>query len=48
MFGDRYLQHNHLLHVSGGLGQQALMEDDEVLSFITNQAESGRPNAISF
>jgi len=31
-----------LLHISGGLGQQALMEDDEVLSFIRNQAESGR------
>ena len=31
-----------LLHVSGGLGQQALMDDDEVLSFIRNQSESGR------
>ena len=31
-----------LLVVSGGLGQQALMEDQEVLSLIRNQAESGR------
>jgi cyclohexyl-isocyanide hydratase len=31
-----------LLHVSGGLGQQALMEDEEILSFIRDQAESGR------
>jgi cyclohexyl-isocyanide hydratase len=31
-----------LLHVSGGLGQQALMEDEAVLSFIRDQAESGR------
>lgn len=31
-----------LLLVSGGLGQQALMEDEEVLSFIKNQADSGR------
>jgi cyclohexyl-isocyanide hydratase len=31
-----------LLLVSGGLGQQALMEDQEILSFIKNQADSGR------
>jgi cyclohexyl-isocyanide hydratase len=31
-----------LLLVSGGSGQQALMEDDEILSFIRKQAESGR------
>jgi len=31
-----------LLLVSGGLGQQALMEDQEILSFIENQADSGR------
>ena len=31
-----------LLHVSGGLGQQALMGDEEVLAFIRSQAESGR------
>lgn len=31
-----------LLHVSGGLGQQALMGDAEVLSLIKNQADSGR------
>lgn len=31
-----------LLHVSGGLGQQALMEDEEILSLIKNQADSGR------
>lgn len=31
-----------LLLVSGGLGQQALMEDQEVLSLIRNQADSGR------
>ncbi len=31
-----------LLLVPGGLGQQALMEDQEVLSFIKNQADSGR------
>ncbi len=31
-----------LLLVSGGLGQQALMEDQEVLSLIKNQADSGR------
>lgn len=31
-----------LLLVSGGLGQQALMEDGETLSFIKNQADSGR------
>jgi cyclohexyl-isocyanide hydratase len=30
-----------LLLVSGGLGQQALMEDREILSFIKNQADSG-------
>ena len=30
-----------LLAVSGGFGQQALMEDEEVLSFIRKQAESG-------
>jgi cyclohexyl-isocyanide hydratase len=31
-----------LLLVSGGLGQQALMEDQEILSFIKSQADSGR------
>ncbi len=31
-----------LLLVPGGLGQQALMEDREILSLIRNQAESGR------
>ncbi len=31
-----------LLLVSGGLGQQALMEDQEILSFIKNHADSGR------
>ena len=31
-----------LLLVSGGLGQQALMEDEEILSFIRKQAESER------
>ncbi len=31
-----------LLLVSGGLGQQALMEDQEILSLIRNQADSGR------
>ena len=31
-----------LLVVSGGLGQQALMEDQEILSFIRKQADSGR------
>jgi len=31
-----------LLLVPGGLGQQALMEDQETLSFIKNQADSGR------
>ena len=31
-----------LLLVSGGLGQQALMEDEEILSFIRRQAESER------
>ena len=31
-----------LLLVSGGLGQQALMEDREILSFIKHQANSGR------
>jgi cyclohexyl-isocyanide hydratase len=31
-----------LLLVSGGLGQQALMEDQEILSLIKNQADSGR------
>jgi len=31
-----------LLLVPGGLGQQALMQDQEVLSFIKNQADSGR------
>ena len=31
-----------LLLVSGGLGQQALMEDQEILFFIKNQADSGR------
>jgi cyclohexyl-isocyanide hydratase len=31
-----------LLLVSGGFGQQALMEDQEILSFIKNQADSGR------
>jgi len=31
-----------LLLVSGGLGQQELMEDEEILSLIRNQAESGR------
>lgn len=31
-----------LLLVSGGLGQQALMDDDEILSLIRNQADSGR------
>jgi len=31
-----------LLVVSGGLGQQALMEDQEIPSFIKNQADSGR------
>jgi cyclohexyl-isocyanide hydratase len=31
-----------LLLVSGGLGQQALMEDQEILSFIKNQADSGK------
>jgi cyclohexyl-isocyanide hydratase len=31
-----------LLLISGGLGQQVLMDDPEVLSFIKNQAESGR------
>jgi cyclohexyl-isocyanide hydratase len=31
-----------LLLVPGGLGQQALMEDQEILSFIKNQADSGR------
>jgi cyclohexyl-isocyanide hydratase len=31
-----------LLLVSGGLGQQALMDDEDVLSFIRNQADSGR------
>ena len=31
-----------VLLVSGGLGQQALMEDEEVLSFIANQSKSGR------
>jgi DJ-1/PfpI family protein len=31
-----------LLLVSGGLGQQALMDDEEVLSLIKNQADSGR------
>ena len=31
-----------LLLVSGGLGQQALMEDQEILSFVKNQADSGR------
>jgi cyclohexyl-isocyanide hydratase len=32
----------NLLLVPGGLGQQALMEDQEILSFIKNQADSGR------
>ena len=31
-----------LLLVPGGLGQQALMEDQEILSFIKNQADAGR------
>ncbi len=31
-----------LLLVSGGLGQQALMDDEEVLSFIKKQADSDR------
>ncbi len=31
-----------VLLVSGGLGQQALMNDQEILSLISNQAESGR------
>ena len=31
-----------LLLVSGGLGQQQWMEDEEILSFIRKQAESGR------
>jgi cyclohexyl-isocyanide hydratase len=31
-----------LLLVPGGLGQQALMDDQEMLSFIKNQADSGR------
>ena len=31
-----------LLLVSGGSGQRALMEDDEILSFIRRQDESGR------
>lgn len=31
-----------LLLVSGGLGQQALMEDEEILSLIEDQAASGR------
>ena len=31
-----------LLLVSGGLGQQALMDDEEVLSLIKKQADSGR------
>jgi cyclohexyl-isocyanide hydratase len=31
-----------LLLVSGGLGQQALMDDQEILSLIRNQADSGR------
>lgn len=31
-----------LLLVPGGLGQQELMEDEEVLSFIKDQADSGR------
>jgi len=31
-----------LLLVSGGLGQQALMKDQEILSLIKNQADSGR------
>jgi cyclohexyl-isocyanide hydratase len=31
-----------LLLVSGGLGQQALMEDQEILSFVRNQADSRR------
>ncbi len=31
-----------LLLVSGGLGQQSLMEDEEILSLIRNQANSGR------
>jgi cyclohexyl-isocyanide hydratase len=31
-----------LLLVSGGLGQQALMEDEEILSLIRNQSNSGR------
>jgi cyclohexyl-isocyanide hydratase len=31
-----------LLLVPGGLGQQALMDDEEVLSFIRKQADSGR------
>lgn len=31
-----------LLVVSGGLGQQDLMDDDEVLSFIKSQSDSGR------
>ncbi len=31
-----------LLLVSGGLGQQALMEDEEILSLIRSQANSGR------
>ncbi len=31
-----------LLLVSGGSGQQALMEDEEILSFIRKQVESGR------
>jgi cyclohexyl-isocyanide hydratase len=31
-----------LLLVPGGLGQQVLMDDQEILSFIKNQADSGR------